>query len=279
MSSDRRRPGAARARASPGLELHVFVGRGECPAGDEPEARLRHPGTGRMDEAEFPDRCVDGLVVHELLDPVEHRLAALTIELAGLLSEEPVDVGIATVDVGTAGGDERLEADRRIPEGAADAVDEILELLLLVRLEEARPLERPHSRSDSHRLEIAGRGLAHRGGGGVAPEVSRVEPFRITRLAEELLGLCRIVGVCGRLPEEVEALGNDAPGDPREAERDRLVDGRAVDRVVGGEAHAPVRPRRLRVPTGRGTRASGSTRSAWASASAPACAAPLRPAR
>src|SRR5207249_9939468 len=107
------------------------------------------------------------------------------IELDGRHSDGADDVAIATVDVGTAGGEERLAADRRIPEGAADAVDEILERLLLVRLEEARPLERPHSRSDSPRLEIAGRGLAHRGGGGVAPEVSRVEPFRITRLAEE----------------------------------------------------------------------------------------------
>src|SRR3989442_7231194 len=177
------------------FELHVFVGRGERPAGNETEARLRHARAGGVDEAELPDRRVDGFVVHELLDPVEHRLAPLTIELTGLLSEEPVDVGIATVDVGTAGGDERLEADRRIPAGAADAVDEILELLLLVRLEEARPLERPHSRSDSHRLEIAGRGLAHRGGGGVAPEVSRVEPFWVTPVAEAPVGPCRILRV------------------------------------------------------------------------------------
>src|SRR5262249_714285 len=198
---------------------------------DETEARLRHARAGGVDEAELPDRRVDGFVVDELLDPVERRLAPLTVELAGLLSDEPVDIGIAAVDVGTAGGDERLEADRRIPEGAADAVDEILELLLLIRLEEARPLERPHARADSHRLEIAGRGLAHRGGGGVAPEISRVEPFRIPRVGEELPGLCRIVGGRGRLPEEVEALRDDGPGDPREAERGRLVDGRAGDRV------------------------------------------------
>src|SRR2546425_7235370 len=132
-----------RVRASPGPEFHVFVGRRERPASDETEARLRHPRTGRVDEAELPDWRVDGLLVHELLDVVEHRLAPLPVELAGLLSEEPVDVGIAAVDVGTTGGDEGLEADRRVPEGAADAVDDVLQLLLLVRLEEARPLERP----------------------------------------------------------------------------------------------------------------------------------------
>src|SRR5262249_21108198 len=94
---------------SPGLQLHVFVGRRERPAGDEPEARLRDPGTGRVDETELPDRRVDGLVVHELLDPVEHRLAPLAVELAGLFSEESVDVGGAAVGVGYAGGDASLE--------------------------------------------------------------------------------------------------------------------------------------------------------------------------
>ena len=91
-----------------------------------------------MDEAELPDRRVDGFVVHELLDPVERRLAPLPIELAGLLPDEPIDIGIAAIDVGATSGDEGLEADRRVPERAADAVDEVLQLLLLVRLEEAR---------------------------------------------------------------------------------------------------------------------------------------------
>src|SRR5262249_55880236 len=129
--------------SSLGLQLHVFVGRRERPAGDDPEARLRDPGTGRVDETELPDRRVDGLVVHELLDPVEHRLAPLAVELAGLLPEESVDVGVAAVDVGTAGGHERFGANGRIAEGAADAVAEILQLFFLVALEEPGPPKWP----------------------------------------------------------------------------------------------------------------------------------------
>src|SRR6266545_6268379 len=71
---------AGRALSLP-RQLYVLVGRGERPAGDEPEARLRHPRTLGVDEAELPDRRVHGLVVHELLDPVEGRLAALSVEL------------------------------------------------------------------------------------------------------------------------------------------------------------------------------------------------------
>src|SRR5262249_36102381 len=106
--------------SSLGFQLHVLVGRGERPARDEAEARLGHAGTGRVDEAELPDRRVHGPLVDDLLDPVEHRLAPAAIELAGLLSEESVDLGIAAVDVGPAGGDEGLETDRCVAKRAAD---------------------------------------------------------------------------------------------------------------------------------------------------------------
>src|SRR5438445_10548185 len=82
------------------FQSHVFVRRGERPARDESESRLGHARTVRVDEAELPDRGIHRLVIDELLDPVQGRLAALSIDLAGLLAEEPVDVGATTVDVG-----------------------------------------------------------------------------------------------------------------------------------------------------------------------------------
>src|SRR5207247_4760202 len=95
--------------------------------------RLGHTRALRVNEAELPDRRVDRLLVNELLDPMEDRLASLPVELAGLLAKEPVDVGVAAVDERATSDDERLEADRRIPESAADAVEHVLQLLLLVR--------------------------------------------------------------------------------------------------------------------------------------------------
>src|SRR5438876_5335505 len=171
---------ARRIRISLPLQLHVLVRRRERPAGDETKAGLRHARAVSVDEAQLPDRRVHGLVVDELLDPVQHRLAPLAIQLGALLPEEPVDVGITSVDVGAAGGHEGLDAGRRIPEGSADAVDEVLQLLLLVALEEPRALEGPDLRADSRRLKIAGRRLAHCRGGGVAPEVAGVEALRVT---------------------------------------------------------------------------------------------------
>src|SRR5262245_31655681 len=124
------------------LELHVFVGPRERKAGDEPEARLRDPRTKAAHGGELPDRSEHRLVVHELLDAVQGRLAALAVELRRLLPEEAVDVGITAVHVGAAGHDERFEASRRVAERGTRAQHEILERLLDLSLVVGRPLER-----------------------------------------------------------------------------------------------------------------------------------------
>src|SRR5262245_29752636 len=100
---------AISVRSSSALQLEVFVGSGEWPAGDEPETGLRHPRALGVDEAELPDGRVHRLVVHELLDPVQRRFAALAIQLARLLPEESVDVRIAAIDVRTARHHEVLQ--------------------------------------------------------------------------------------------------------------------------------------------------------------------------
>src|SRR5215471_1323510 len=169
-------PYSGPSRSSARLELDVLVGSRERPTGDEAEPRLGHPRALRMNEAELPDRRVHHLVVHELLDAMQRRLAPLAVELGRLLAEEPVDVGIATVHEGAAGDHEGLEADRRVAEGAADAVGEVLQLLLLVALEERRPLERAESGPDADRSQVVGHRLAHGGGRRLAPEVTPVEP-------------------------------------------------------------------------------------------------------
>src|SRR5262245_51026126 len=90
---------ASASGASAALQLEILVGRGERPAGDEAEAGLCHARALGVDEAQLPDRRVHDLVVHHLLDALQRRLAPLAVELAGLLTKEPVDVGIAAVDV------------------------------------------------------------------------------------------------------------------------------------------------------------------------------------
>src|SRR5882724_12186120 len=71
---------------------------------------------------------------------------------------------------------------------------------------------------------------------------------RIPGLRQQLFGLGRIVGIDRRLPVEVEARGDDAPGDLGKPEGLRLVDRLAIDGVGGGEPHAAIMPRRARVP-------------------------------
>src|SRR6059036_3087754 len=233
---------------SPRLEPQILVRRGVGVVGDERQARLLHAWPVAIEEGELPDRRDHRLLVHELLDPLERRLALLPVHLARLLAEEPVDVGIAAVDVGAGGGDERLEAGRRVPEGPGAALDDVPELPLPVLGEEGRALERPELGPDADRLQVIHDGLREVGVGHVAVVVTGVEAVRVAGLGEELPGPGRIVRGRGRLPEEVEARGDDAVGDLREAQGLGLVDRRPVDRQVDGQAHSPVVPRRLRVP-------------------------------
>src|SRR5262249_59249356 len=109
---------------------------------------------------------------------------------------------------------------------------------------EAGGLEGAELGGDAGRLEIVEHRLAIVDAAGVAPEVSGVEAVGEARLGEELLGLRRIVRIDRRLPVELEARGDEAPGDLREAERLRLIDRLAVDRVGRREAYAAVLPPR-----------------------------------
>src|SRR5262249_45733754 len=141
-------------RGSLPLELHVLIRRRKRPARDEPEPGLRDAGALRVDEAQLPERRKDRLVVDELLNAMERCLAALSVQVDRLLAEQSVDVGIASVDVRPARNDEVLETARGVAERAAQTIDEIFQLLLLVALEERRPLERTDLHADARRLEI-----------------------------------------------------------------------------------------------------------------------------
>ena len=173
---------------------------------------------------------------------MQNHLALLRVELGRLLTEEPIDVGIAAVGVRAARGGERLDPRGRVAGDAAQAVDDVLQLLLLIGLHERRALQRAELRPDAGRLEIVLHRLAETGGPRVAPEISGVEAFGVPGLREELPGLRGVVLIDRRLPVELEAGRDEAPGDLREPEGLRLVDRLAVDRVGRGEAHAAVVP-------------------------------------
>src|SRR5439155_10204750 len=153
---------------------------------------------------ELPDRREHRLLVDELLDAMERRLAALLVELGTLLPEEPVDVGIAAVHVGAPRGHEGLEPGRRVAERGARAQDEVLELLLDLTLVVRRSLEGPELHANAGGLKIVGHGLRDARVNGVAGEVARVEAVGIARFRQELPRAGAIEGNGRRLPEELE---------------------------------------------------------------------------
>src|SRR5439155_26083988 len=101
--------------------------------------------------------------------------------------------------------------------------------------------------TDARRLEVVDHRLPEVRVGDIAVVISRVEALRVARLGQELPRLPEVVRRDGSRPVEVEGVRDDAPRDPRQTERLRLVDRLPVDRVARGEPYPTVRPRRLGV--------------------------------
>src|SRR5713226_9511132 len=206
-------------------QRHVLVRRRVAVAGDQAKPGLAHPRAGAVDEGLSPNRRVDCPLVHELLDLVQRRCAPRAIELARLLLEQRVDVGIAAVDIGASLDDESFKPGGGVAERAALALDEVLEALLRIALEEGRPLERPELGPDADLLDVVEHGLGQAGVRAVAVEFAGVEALRVARFGQQSPGLRRIVWRGRRLPVVFEDVRNDAAGELGLAERQSLVDG------------------------------------------------------
>src|SRR5580704_19138175 len=112
--------------ASGALERNVLERRGIGEIGDQTETRFTNPRPNAVDEGELPDRRDGRLFINQLLDFSECLAALLRVELDRLLLEQLIDVGIAAVRIGAAPDDERREPRRRVAEGAAAALDDVL---------------------------------------------------------------------------------------------------------------------------------------------------------
>src|SRR5262245_10724795 len=166
------------------LEPHILVRRRIRIAADQAEPGVLHPGPDAAQDGRLPERREHGLLVHELLDAVERRLAPLAIELPGLLAKESVDIGIAPVDVHAAGRHEGLDAGGGVAEQRAVGVHEVLEFLFGKRFHEGGPLERSDLQAETNAAQIVDDGLGARERH-VAVEVTGVEAARIAGLGQQ----------------------------------------------------------------------------------------------
>src|SRR5262245_22917264 len=165
-------------------QLHVLVGPREPPGFEETEPGFFHARPDAVEEGEVPDRREHRPLMDDLLDPVEDHLALRAIQLRGLLTEEAVDVGVASVRVRAAGDGEGLEPGRGVPRGADEEVDEVLVFLLGDALEERRPLERTQLELDSHGFQVGEYRFAPGAHLEVAEELAGVEAVRVPGLGE-----------------------------------------------------------------------------------------------
>src|SRR5262245_9949635 len=124
-----RRMGRA-APASPSLQLEILVRCREQVAGDQAQAGLGHAWAIAVENSDLVDGREHGALVHQLLDAVQGRLAALAVALYGLLLDEALDVGIGPVRVDAAGRHPRLQPSRRVAVRAVGEIHERAWLLL-----------------------------------------------------------------------------------------------------------------------------------------------------
>src|SRR5262245_66347634 len=116
---------------------------------------------------------------------MQQRFTALGIELAGLLDEEVVHVGVAAVRVQTILDEVVLKPGGRIALAARARVHDRRDLLVLPVAEERRALHRPELRADARRAELVANRLRDAPVRGVDRELARVEPVRIAGLGQE----------------------------------------------------------------------------------------------
>src|SRR5262245_14821707 len=174
-------------------------------------------------------------------------LASRAVHLTRLFPEEAIDVGIATVRVCAARGHEGFDSRGSVAEGATAALDEASILSFCISSEEGRPLDGAELRAYADGVEVVDDRLGDHGSS-VTEKFASVEALGVAGLGQELSCAGWIVCVSGGLPVELEARRDDAPGEPGESQSLSAVHRRPVDRVVDGQAHAAVVPRRLRVP-------------------------------
>src|SRR6266566_1829669 len=88
------------------LELDFLVRRAKEVPPDQPQRWFGHSRAVSAQDGDIPDRHEHRPFVYELLDLVQHRLSPLSIALGGLLLNEPLNVGIASVGVQASGSHE-----------------------------------------------------------------------------------------------------------------------------------------------------------------------------
>jgi hypothetical protein len=100
------------------LQLHILIGAGVGEERDKPKARHGGPRSRGIQEAELSDGQRADVLVHLLLDLVQHGLAFLAVALCSLLAVPRVDLRVLDERVVPLAIDERLDARRRIAERA-----------------------------------------------------------------------------------------------------------------------------------------------------------------
>jgi hypothetical protein len=173
--------------------------------------------------------------MHEFLHLVQRRLSLLEVQFALLFIHAALD-------------DKRLQARGGIAKRAAASLDDVLVALLRVALEESRTLEGPERGANADGLEVIEHCLGQVGVGSVAVVLAGVESAGIAGLGEQLLGPDWVIPGSGRPPIILKVVWDNAAGNSRMSQGQRLVDRLVVDGQTGREPYPLIMPGRFFIP-------------------------------
>src|SRR6266852_385339 len=113
------------------FEAHVFERGRVVVERDPPQAGLLHARSHPVVEEEGVDGEEEGALVREPLDPLEEDLALRPVQLAGLLLEQIVDVGVTADGVGSPRHEVVLDTGGRVAVATRATEEQVLQLLVL----------------------------------------------------------------------------------------------------------------------------------------------------
>src|SRR5215510_145150 len=138
------------APTSAAFQRDVLIGRGPGIAAHQPYGRFADPWPDAAQRRYLPERRRDDLFLHKLLNLEQQRLTFCVIQVARLLLEQRVDIGVVAVGVGAALDGEGLEPGCGVAESGTAAHDQTLVVFLLGEaLEERCALDWPQIGPDA----------------------------------------------------------------------------------------------------------------------------------
>src|SRR5262249_150955 len=175
------------------LEPDILEGRTRV-QGDRVDRVLRDPRSHAYEPTQVHNRSKHHALDSELLNVVQNCFPFGAVALLPLLLEECIDIWITPIGIGPLGVHKRFHTRPALPGPPTPRPEDPAHLFLPPGRIKGGPLHGPHAHPNADRVQVIHHGLADLKERGNRHQFPRVKTIGIARLAQQLLGLLRIIG-------------------------------------------------------------------------------------